>query len=591
MPASAIDLTVEQLLSDYSKKRKITDESKPTLFSLYAVDNVILSSVRNSYDVWDVFVDGRNDMGIDGVAITINDQLITHMSQVDEILSLEGECRLKFIFIQATMEREFKQQKMTSFAYGVWSFFKDKDFGPRNDRLKAAIELKNQVMPFVENRGYSRPEIELYYVSNGKWMGDEALEGAIRGVTDLVNENKKFRKVEFTPLDFRNVLDMRRTLVRRNNGSLHTYGLSEMPNMPGVRKAFLGTILAEDLISLIKHPVLNRIDRNIFLENVRGFQGDSNFVNAAIGETLTRSDSTLFPLLNNGITIVCRDHEDIGPKLSIFDFQIVNGCQTSTVLFAHREEIQGRDILVPVKIVVTRNEEIIGRIIRASNSQTTVTDEHILSLQPFNRRLAEYYRAITIGGERERLYYDIRQGEFESNYQLDPTRIITIREQIQNFSSMFLARPHDAIDRLKTLRDCIPDQIFNPDHALDPYYTASLAMHRFHALRREKHIDAAFENYRFQLLYLLKVLMIPESFSLSNWRAAPILCNEVNAKLCCQETSKHYYAIACEIIQSTAHKIFRERNLPRELAARHAFTEALQKNLPRETEGVVVNLK
>lgn len=583
--ASAVELTVDQLLTDYSKKRKITDENKPTLFSLYAVDNVVLSCVRNAYDVWDVFVDGQNDTGIDGVAVTLNDQLITSIEQAEKIISSERECRTKFVFIQATMDREFKKQKMTAFTYGVWSFFKNEDLGPQNDRLLKVVQLKDQILQMIEEKGFGRPEIELYYVSNGQWTGDEVLKGAIRGSTDLVNENNRFRRVEFIPLDFRNILDMRRTLVRRNEGKLHTYGLSEMPGMPGVRKAFLGTVMAEDLISLIRHPVLNRVDRNVFLENVRGFQGKDNFVNAGINETLKRPDSSLFPLLNNGITIVCRGHEESGPRLSIFDYQIVNGCQTSTILFENREALEGQDILVPAKIVVTRNEDIISRIIRGSNSQTTVTDEHILSLHPFNRRLAEYYRAITIGNGRERIYYDIRQGEFGSNPQLDPTRIITIREQIQNFASMFLRRPYDAVDRLKTLRDSIPDHIFNPDHALDPYYTSSLAMHRFHALRRDKLIEPEFENFRFQLLYILRHILLPRELNLSSWRAAPILCNEMNNKLCDPEASARYYLKACEIIKNTAKEVFHEDALPRELAARHSFTDALQQRLKSKNYG------
>ncbi len=576
---TAVELTVEQLLSDYSKKRKIKDTNKPILFSLYAVDNIILPCVRNSYDIHDIFVDGQNDTGIDGAAITLNDQLITTIEQARQIILSEQECRLKFIFIQATMEREFKQQKMTAFAYGVWSFFKNDDLGPKNARLLKVASLKDEVLQMIEEEGYARPEVELYYVSNGQWKNDQVLEGAIRGAKKLVNEHSKFRKVEFTPLDFRNVLDMRRTLIRRNKGEIHTYGLSEMPSMPGVRKAFLGTIMAEDLISIIQHPVLKRIDRNIFLENVRGFQGKDNFVNAGINETLNGEDSTIFPILNNGITIVCRDHEDIGPKLTMFDYQIVNGCQTSNILFANRDAIKGQDILIPAKIVVTRNEHIIGRIIQASNSQTTVTDEHILSLQPFNRRLAEYYRASTIGGNRERLYYDVRQGEFSSNQQLEATRIITIKEQIQNFASMFLGRPHDAINHLKSLRDCIPEEIFNSEHSLDPYYSASLAMYRFHALRTEKVIDTIFENYRFQILYILRKLLLPKQFNLNNWRSSPIVCSEMNSQLCDPQKSRALYIKACEIIQDTAKHVFQEEGLPRELAARQAFSEAVIKRL------------
>ncbi len=570
----SFDLTIDQFLNDYSRKRKIDEDHKPRLFAICTVDNIVSRYVKNSYKAKDIFADGQNDTGIDGLAIIVNDQLVTSLDDIERIISEDRVLSTRFVFVQATMDREFREQKMTAFAHGVWKFFHPDDLGPRNDHIAHATKLKDALFEKSHWMHSGRPELHMYYLSAGRWKGDTVLEGTVVGAEALLEGTNLFKNVSFTPLDFRGFLDLRRNQQQRNTGELHSYRLRELPQMRGVSLAFLGAILVDDLIGIVRHPVVDRINRNVFLENVRGFQGGDNIVNFGINDTLKRDDPTIFPLLNNGITIVCRDHELAGPKLRIFGYQIVNGCQTSTVIFENRRKLRGRDILVPAKIVVTRDEKVVESIIRASNSQTKVTEEQMLSLLPFNRRLSEYYRAVVLNNVGERLYFDLRQGEFSEATQIDEIRIIQIRDQIQNFASMFLEHPHDAIDRLKAIRDEIPARIFNPDHALDPYYTASLAMYCFHRLRREHVIDAIFDNYRFQFLHVLRKKLFPKEFDLENWRAAPILCNEANALLLNENTSKELYAEAGEVIRA-AGRMLDEHELRRESASRKAFTEAI----------------
>ncbi len=572
------DLIIDQFLEDYSRRRNIEERHKPRLFAQCAIDTLVLRSVRNEYSAQDVFVDGQNDVGLDGIAIVVNDQVIQTVEDIERLISEDREIRARFIFVQATMDREFRAQKMSSFASGVWRFFQSDIRGPVNDQVRKTYELKQTLLKRAEWMRSGRPILQLYYVSTGQWVGDNVLEAEVASAEDLLESTGLFSKVEFNPVDFRDFLDLKRGLQRRNIGEVHSYRLRELPQTSGVGMAYLGALLVDDLINIISHPMIDRINRNVFIENVRGYQGVDNPVNSGINETLNRDDVTIFPLLNNGVTIVCRDHETVGAKLRIFDYQIVNGCQTSSVIFDNRVNLRNRDILVPAKIVVTRDERIIENIIRASNSQTTVSEEHILSLLPFNRRLAEYYRATILSGNGERLYYDIREGEFSKHTRLEPIRIVQIRHQIQTFASMFLGRPHDAVDRLRELRELIPDRIFKPDHALDPYFTASLAMLRFRQLRQQHELDAIFENYRYQFLYILRLKLFPKDFSPVNWRQAPILCNEINRKLTDPVTSMELYSEAGEVVRSAA-RMLEENEMRRETASRKAFTEAVEEIL------------
>lgn len=54
---------------------------------------------------------------------------------------------------------------------------------------------------------------------------------------------------------------------------------------------------------------------------------------------LTGTDAHLFGLLNNGITIIADQVHIISTEASLINYQIVNGCQTSNVIFESLKDI------------------------------------------------------------------------------------------------------------------------------------------------------------------------------------------------------------------------------------------------------------
>jgi hypothetical protein len=79
------------------------------------------------------------------------------------------------------------------------------------------------------------------------------------------------------------------------------------------------------------------------------------------------------------------------------DFQIVNGCQTSHVLFRNRALLQ--NVFVPIKIIVTADAEVTNLITKGTNRQTEVKVEAFESLNPFQKELEEFYG--TFGKDKE----------------------------------------------------------------------------------------------------------------------------------------------------------------------------------------------
>lgn len=97
-------------------------------------------------------------------------------------------------------------------------------------------------------------------------------------------------------------------------------------------------------------------------------------------------------MLNNGVTIVSPDVQLQGNVSHLRNFQIVNGCQTSNVLFENRATLG--DLMVNVKIVETQDEDVFAELVRATNSQSKVDDAQFLSLKPVVRRVEQYFESI-----------------------------------------------------------------------------------------------------------------------------------------------------------------------------------------------------
>jgi AIPR protein len=148
---------------------------------------------------------------------------------------------------------------------------------------------------------------------------------------------------------------------------------------------------AKDLLKIICDENDELIE-SIFYENVRGWEG-YNAINNEIRSTLISQDSDRFVLMNNGITIIARSLLATGNKFAMGDFQIVNGCQTSNVLFDNRAILTDA-IRVPVRIIHTTDESVTESIITATNRQTEVKTEQFFALRGFAKRLEAYFKLI-----------------------------------------------------------------------------------------------------------------------------------------------------------------------------------------------------
>lgn len=208
-----------------------------------------------------------------------------------------------------------------------------------------------------------------------------------------------------------------------------------------VKESYIGTIPFEEYKKLIVDEKTGNI-RNVFEDNVRYFNEEYK-INKQIKSTIENGDIDKFILLNNGITIVTKKLSTSANYLTLEDYQIVNGCQTSHILYQCRSHPQINNLWITLKIIYTENQDIANDITTATNSQTEVSFEALQSLLKFHRDLENYYLSTSykVGAEEIKLYYARQEGKYDKDKNVPyKSRIISMKDQVKSFSAMFVSR-------------------------------------------------------------------------------------------------------------------------------------------------------
>jgi hypothetical protein len=183
-----------------------------------------------------------------------------------------------------------------------------------------------------------RPSCRIYYVTTGAWADDKNLVARRDAVIADLKATEMFDEIHFRCFG---ADDIHRMYQATKNAVTRTFVFEEKveaPRIPGVELAFLGYIPAKAFVPIISDEAGDDILGSIFYDNVRDWQ-DYNEVNSAMRSTIASDKQPRFVLMNNGVTIIAKDLKQASSTFTIEDFQIVNGCQTSNVIFDQRAKL------------------------------------------------------------------------------------------------------------------------------------------------------------------------------------------------------------------------------------------------------------
>jgi hypothetical protein len=502
-----MDLVTQSLLSSFRQEESLPDEiDEPTVFEHFVNFISVSSEYSDEFDVEDIHTGGGDDLGIDGIAVLANGTLISDAEEIDDLAAANRYLEVDIVCCQAKSGGSFSGSEISNFFFGVKDLFSAEPALPRNSEVadkEALIRAIYKKSPLFK-RG--NPNLRMFYATTGKWQDDAKLSARVDHEKETLNDLNIFGDVAFQALDARTLQRLYASAKNRLSKSIEFASKITLPALPGIKESYLGYLPAEQYLKLITDDTGNII-RGLFYDNVRDFQGD-NPVNLEIEETLKTPEQQLFVLMNNGVTIVSDSVSKTGDVFTIEDYQIVNGCQTSHVLYNNKDLLTS-SVHIPVKLIVSQDSDVKNRIIKATNRQTPVKTEELTALTDFQKALEDYYAAAK--GECQ-LFYERRSQQYKSSVGIEKIRVVSISSQIRSFASMFLGLPHQASRYYGTLLKSIESKIFVPGHPPIAYYASALALYRLEALIRRKQIDSVYRPFKYHLIAIVRMQIAGTDF-------------------------------------------------------------------------------
>lgn len=556
--ARKMDRITESLIRELLTNLDIPEEGTSKDFEKLVNYTVVSNEYNKTFDVDSITVGEGGDTGVDGIAIIVNGQLIDSTEEINDLQEKNNFLEVEYIFTQAKTSSKFDSGEINTFLFGINDFFSLSPKLVRNDDIKRFAEISNYLFEKAP-KFRANPKLKLFYVTTGRWVNDTNLKAVIDSGTETLEQSNLFTSVVFTPYGAKELATAYRKTKESVSTTITFNNRITIPKIHGVSQAYIGLIPFSEFLKIVANE--DDILLNVFEDNVRDFQGDNNDVNGGIATTLNNDDSEIFSVLNNGVTIVASTISPTGDQFTITDYQIVNGCQTSNVLFNNRKGPNINKVNVPIKLIATTDDEVKTRITLATNNQTPIKKEQLASLTQFQRSLEQYYNSFS---DDAKIYYERRSKQFNSDNSVLKSKIITVPYQIKSFAAMFLDEPHNVTSYFGSIVKRLNEgksSIFGPDHVYSPYYTSAYCYYKLESYFRKGSIDSSYKKVRFHIIMLFRHLTVLDEMPQLNSKKMDTYCNKILNVLYNDNNSYIKFLKCIEVIDTSGFDISDKQNL------------------------------
>lgn len=489
--------------NDFRKNFDLKDFGFETNFEHFCHYSLMKKEFNGHFDVLDIST--GTFQGIDGIAIIVNNIYIETTKQLEEVIENSPTIKVKFIISQSKTSESYDTKELLNFFNAIKDFFSDTHALELNREVMGKLDIKDILWNnFAKMDG--EPVCKLYFET----LSPNAPNDIVQNI--IVTQEEDLRKLGYFSVvscALYNANDIRQIYGKATEDTKVTFAFKSTPvtipcGSDEVDEAFWGLVDFAEFKKLIMKD--NGEIKNVFEDNVRDYQGDTNPVNQKVDETLKSDRKYLFPILNNGVTVVAEDKVTIkgNTEFTIKNYQIVNGCQTSNTLYNNKDNEDIDEVVIPIKLIFTKKDTIKNQITIATNSQTKIEDEQLLALLDFQKNLELFYKTQA----SEQLVYERRTGQYDNNPGIQKIKIIDKTNQLKSISSMFLDLPHLASGYKGKLFKDVSNRLFKNEHKLLPYYASSVLLYKIEKLIRNGNIERTYNKARYHLLMLIKYILI-----------------------------------------------------------------------------------
>jgi hypothetical protein len=488
LPMSDTDLAV---LNEIVKQRKAEQDPAATeseFWEFFSAQQILRDYQLDPEEVKSGIVGQESnssiqgtDGGVDSMYLIVNGKLIRDAEQAKSLSEHKAPIQFDIIIIQSKKSNAFSIATLNRLGNTSESIFKidqqPADFAEKyNEPLLDIITFFREAHKALLTR---HPKISVYYyIVCGGDSGaiDKNVEGKARELEARIP--KLLPTIGVCQVHFRGARD---TIELFNKPRKCQFSIKCASASTDGKGCWMALVQLDEYFKLIAED--GQIREYLFESNVRDYEGEVE-VNRQIRSTLENPQGADFWWLNNGITIVAEDVTGHPQELVLDDPQIVNGLQTSQVVFECLRQptlpagqVQPRHVVI--RIIKSADEQLRDRIIRATNSQTKIPVQYLRASEDMQRDIEVFFNS-------SGLHYDRRKNSWrKSGLKLDS--VVGITELVQSVAAIVRHEPDHARARpSRYFREEHYAKIFDAKIPLPIYVVCALLRKRAESFLRKK---------------------------------------------------------------------------------------------------------
>lgn len=427
-----------------------TRDAESEYFELFSIDNVLKNFELSLDELEDGWVDDSDDGGIDGFYVFVDGIFLSDQFETKHV---RQEPHIEVYILTVKSANTFKQAPVVSLITSLGELFNFQLDTMENSYPAQLLEVRERFRSTYIDLASKNPRlsVRVLYCSRG----DSAR--LAKNIQSKLNQLRKNITAFFS----------RVTTDAQALGATELLHLAQRTKKYSLLLPFTETYISRDganyvILCRLKDYINFITDENgdlrryLFDGNVRDYLGDVQ-VNSDIASSLLEAGGVDFWWLNNGVTILASGATVAGKALSIDNVLVVNGLQTTETLYRTlTERIRPDDErAILIKIIISSDDDVRARIIKATNYQNTVDLASLRSLDQLQRNIEAYLF--------DHGWFYERRSNFYRNQRKPGDRILSIRQLGTAVRALAFRTPRTAERRQKWLRhDNSYRQVFNP---------------------------------------------------------------------------------------------------------------------------------
>jgi len=480
----------------FQQEQSLSRLTDSEAFEAYTIYSVIAGLLSYSVDPLSVHLRG-DEFGLDGLAILIQGKLATDSDEAETLLEDINDPDVEFIFFQSKTGSSYDYGDISKFFDGIEAFFNDHLYG-ESPQLDDLIAVKDVIYSKAVKK--RNPSLRIYYASTGTYKRPPRIEalvsqrvGNLKDLSIFANDS-----IVVEMLGAEKLQAYYRSATRATQATIEFSRQVPLPKNDRVEQGYVGFISANELVKLVDLTDENGdslgINRFVFFDNVRDYNEKSP-LNISVGKTLEENAGRDFVFRNNGVTVIAKSIHRTADDFRIEDYQIVNGCQTTNILYQHRDKLA--DVSVPFRLIGSSDDDFTASIIIGTNSQNQIKEEQFLALRPFVKDLEEYANSVE---EHLRIYIERREHQYHRE-SIERARIMPLAVLMKAASATLLKQPNKSARDYKRLFKENANSLFNERSDVQIYHAIAYIYYRLEFLWRNQRIDNSLKIFRFYLLW------------------------------------------------------------------------------------------